>query len=537
MRPYRPAEELLFTGRDQESARVSELWRSRNLTILYGPAGIGKTSLLHGGVMPYLWRLGANVLPVGRVSGGPIFPEAAVPSPNSLVRTLLRTWVPETSLPPTGIRRILRLAERGPKPLLVAVDQIEDMYLGDHDDERRELLAALAAARNVHLLLCVRDDRLDALLDEAGDGFPDVALFGLGGLTPRAAAEAIGQPVREATGRAVPPAVAEALVEELLTVRIVDDSGTQRARERAPAVNPLHLQAVCRWMWRTWPEGESSLSGDWPVSVDEALRDALWTAIGEVAAAFERDPVRLCSWAATRFVAPNGEAQVQPQGPAETAGLPNAVLRALSGRGVLRVLRAGDGPAYQVADRRLLEPLGQLAHRAGSLTPPVTRPADRLRAAADALADGDPARAERQARLAASAAAHDIRVQIDAHTVLGNLAFARRDLEQAQEAYRRVLVLLETQQDEAAVGVMLAAIGRLSLARGDVAAAQGLLRAAAGRLPADPFIRIELARALAEAGQRAAAVAILRSVMTAAEDDEARILHGRLMAEMSGRPA
>ncbi|MFD2354250.1 tetratricopeptide repeat protein [Nonomuraea ferruginea] len=84
---------------------------------------------------------------------------------------------------------------------------------------------------------------------------------------------------------------------------------------------------------------------------------------------------------------------------------------------------------------------------------------------------------------------------------------------------------------------MLAAIGRLSLARGDVAAAQGLLRAAAGRLPADPFIRIELARALAEASQRAAAVAILRSVMTAAEDDEARILHGRLMAEMSGRPA
>ncbi|MFG3438111.1 tetratricopeptide repeat protein [Nonomuraea sp. NPDC047897] len=584
-RPYRSAEEGLFTGRAQESARVAALWRTRALTVLHGPSGIGKSSLLHAGVLPLLRRLGVDVLPVGGVTAGPIFPEAAIPSPNPLARALLRSWMPDTPLPPAGVHRFLRRAGRPGRPALVAVDHLEDAYAGDRDAARRELLGLLAPVRHVHLLLCIRDDRLDALLGEVEGLFPDIALFRLGGLAPAAAAEALRRPMRDA-GRTVPPTAAEALADDLATARIVDETGGVRARERLEAVEPWQLQATCLWLWRAWPQGHGSppghplpgdLSGEPPGSLpgelprdpsralsgellrdpssglpggvpgdppggprgggpsgaaDEALRDVLWDVICRVAAGFDRDPVRLCGWLAAHLVAPSGAAGTLAEGPAETEGMPNAVLRALARRSILRVTSAGGSRAYALG-HRLLAPLGQLARQAGSLGVPVFGPADRLRAALEALADGDQAGAERHARHAATTATHDLRLQIDAHTVLGNLAFAHGRLDLAQEAYERVLVLLEAQRDKASVGVMLAAIGRLSLSRGDVAAAQGLLHAAAARLPADRSVKVELARALARTGQRTAAVAILSSVMTAAEDDEARTLHRDLVAEMT----
>jgi hypothetical protein len=49
-------------------------------------------------------------------------------------------------------------------------------------------------------------------------------------------------------------------------------------------------------------------------------------------------------------------------------------------------------------------------------------------------------------------------------------------------------------------------------------------------------IKTELARALADAGEPAAAAAMLGSMMTAAEDDDARILHGRIRAQLAQRP-
>lgn len=606
LRPYRSAEEGLFRGRAQESARVAALWRTRALTVLHGPSGIGKSSLLHAGVLPLLRRIGVDVLPVGGVTAGPVFPEAAIPSANPLVRALLRSWVPDTSLPPAGVHRFLRRAGRPSRPVLAAVDQLEDAYTGDRDAARRELLGLLAPARHVHLLLCIRDDWLDAFLGEAEGLFPDIALFGLGGLAPAAAAEALGRPMRDA-GRIVPPATAEALADDLATERIVDETGRVRAREHLEAVQPWQLQAMCLWLWRTWPQGHGAppgtpspgtpapgepspgtsslgvpapgiltpgiltpgdpsrgtlppgdpsgrapapgavppgapsgsplapgdLSGGGPSGVaDDALRGVLWDAIWRVAAAFDHDPVRLCGWLAAHLVAPSGAAGALAEGPAETAGMPNAVLRALVRRSVLRVTVSGGARTY-VLGHRLLAPLGQLARQAGSLGVPALGLSDRLRAALEALADGDQARAERLARHVVAAATHDLRLQIDAHTILGNVAFARGQLATAQDAYERVLVLLETQRDKASVGVMLAAIGRLSLSQGDLAAAQGLLRAAAARLPADRSIKVELARALARTGQRTAAVAILSTVMTAAEDDEAHALHRDLVTEMS----
>lgn len=509
-RPYRESEDLLFFGRADEAAAVAEHWQTEPLTVLYGPAGIGKSSLLRAGVLPLLWAQASTVLPVGLAARGPAFPDAADPSSNPFARTLVRTWTPGTSLPPP-VRRFLRSVEQTGEqtkaPVLLAVDQAEDMFRGDRGDERRELLSMLLAARGTHLLLCVRDDRFGALLGELHRFTSEVAEFALDGLTPCAAIDALSRPLA-GTSRSIIAAAAEQLVEELTQVRLVDESGNRTEMGRLAKVIPWHLQAVCAYISRAWPQGERVLTTDRLPNVTDVLHDAVWRAVAEIAASFDRDPSRLARWLAATFVLPTGAARAVPAGPASAEGMPNSVLDALVDRALLRIRPTDGARAYIAHSDRLLEPFGRLAQRAGVLDPPLLTPAGRLRAAADACSDGDYPRAERLAREVA-AARPDPLLRIEAHTVMGNIAFARGELSAAQDAYQWAVTLLETRNDQAAVGTMLAAIGQLVLKRGDPAEALGILRSAAARLPGDRTVRTELARALADAGEPAAAAAIL----------------------------
>ncbi|MEV4894855.1 tetratricopeptide repeat protein, partial [Nonomuraea sp. NPDC055795] len=323
-------------------------------------------------------------------------------------------------------------------------------------------------------------------------------------------------------------------VEELTTVRTIDHSGRVRTIEHLPTVDPWQLQAVCWRMWHMWPAGERNLSPGPHVGVNDALQEQLWSLANEVAAAFDHDPARLCSWLAATFISPAGSAHQVTEDLAESAGVPSGLLQALATRSLLRRCPAPREYAYTIRSTRLLEPLRQLAQRSASLTHLRLRPDDWLRAAADALADGDQDRGVRHLNYVVDSTVHDMRLQVQARTMLGNMGFARGDLVMARESYQQALVLLETQQDRDAVGVMLTAIGHICLAQGDIIAAQGLFRAAAGRLPSAPSIKVELAKALARGGHPSAAVAILRTVMSVSEDQEAQVLHGRIVSEMRG---
>lgn len=89
LRPFRRDDSAKFFGRLRESHEVSDLWQANRLTILYGPSGVGKTSLLQAGVLPLLDPTKADILPIGRVSHGSAFPTAALSEHNPHVFALL----------------------------------------------------------------------------------------------------------------------------------------------------------------------------------------------------------------------------------------------------------------------------------------------------------------------------------------------------------------------------------------------------------------------------------------------------------------
>ncbi len=256
---------LLFFGRERESELVAANMMASRLTVLYGPSGVGKTSLLRAGVARRLRAL----VPAGAVGADSTL-VAIVDSwrddPVGAVATAAgaRTDVP---LPDALAERALELGE-----LYLVLDQMEEYVLyhgrdgGPLADELEELLTRRDLP--VHVLLGVRDDAL-ADLDTFKRRVP--GLFGnvlrLDHLTRAAARTAIEGPLRvygELGGPAVTaePELVEAVLEQVgagrieqgLTGRAILDDDRQARRVEAP-----YLQLVLERLWEVERERGSSV--------------------------------------------------------------------------------------------------------------------------------------------------------------------------------------------------------------------------------------------------------------------------------------
>jgi WD40 repeat protein len=255
---------LLFFGRERESELVAANMMASRLTVLYGPSGVGKTSLLRAGVARRLRALvpagaagadSACVAIVDRWRDDPVGVVAAAAG--------ARTDVP---LPDALAERALELGE-----LYLVLDQMEEYVLyhgrdgGPLADELEEVLTR--PDLRVHVLLGVRDDAL-ADLDTFKRRVP--GLFGnvlrLDHLTRAAARTAIEGPLRvygELGGVAVTaePELVEAVLEQVGAGRIergltgkaiLDDR--QARRVEAP-----YLQLVLERLWDVERERGSDL--------------------------------------------------------------------------------------------------------------------------------------------------------------------------------------------------------------------------------------------------------------------------------------
>lgn len=265
-RPFEADDRALFFGRTAEAAAVGDLWQRHRVTLLHGPAGIGKTSLLEAGVVPALTARAANVLPVARADRHrPVLPAAALPEQNPYTFALLSSWSPHE--PPIrlcglSIGEFLRRRERSGRsgeqlPTLVAIDGGERFFRTSpaagrtHRDRQRrfarQLIEALEARPRTHLLVSLRDDDLNAirvLFAPLGD--TAVARFPLRCLNGEAAREAVRGPLI-ATGRPVDPEAVERLVGEIRA------PAARGAGHRADGVHPALLQMACAGIWSPSP--------------------------------------------------------------------------------------------------------------------------------------------------------------------------------------------------------------------------------------------------------------------------------------------
>ncbi|MGH3082365.1 MAG: hypothetical protein ACRDNH_14715, partial [Gaiellaceae bacterium] len=253
---------LFFFGREREIEVIAANLIAARLTVLYGPSGGGKTSLLRAGVTQRLRKEGTAIAVVSNWSGDPISGLL------SAVEREVRRVAPDAASPPPGsVAEILSgWTRRLGADLYVVLDQFEEYFLYHGADGDAGPLAALAEVirdpgTRVHALLSVREDAL-AQLDAFKTQLP--GLFGnslrLDRLDRRAATRAIRGPLERYNELVAAEEAMEAedeLVEEILDSveagRIqlgdvgrggADESPAERGRIEAP-----YLQLVLERLW------------------------------------------------------------------------------------------------------------------------------------------------------------------------------------------------------------------------------------------------------------------------------------------------
>jgi tetratricopeptide (TPR) repeat protein len=493
---------------------LAKLWQINRLTYLVGPAGRGKTSLLHAGILPSLAHGTLNVLPVGRLSYGANFPSAALPPHNPYTLALLRSWSPgetATRLAGMTIQEFMK-RQAGKDTILAAIDPADEL-LADTGQRRLhrqrfldELAEALMATPRLHLLVVAREEGINVVADALGNG----AKCDVSKLAWPSALEAVCQPVI-GTGKTFGEGAAEKLLIDLQTSRIAGENGTERYVTDDHA-EPALLQVTCAHLWDSLPADVGVITardvrryGD----VDAALAAYWATAIAEVAEVTDDHDItakRLHSWLLSTFVTELGARNKAYEGTTTTAGMPNAVVRALEDRYLLTSRPQSGARWYELLSDRLIEPLRMTVE----VRPPIIQPDGYLRAAEHALTLGELDLAERQANeIVRVPLGSDLRVHAEARTLLGNVAFEREKPVEAERHYREAAELFGAASDTQAVAHELAAVGQTLVAQGRFGEAVEELHAAAGRIPNDLVIQVDLALALWQLGAGQAAVAVL----------------------------
>ncbi|MER6006886.1 tetratricopeptide repeat protein [Nonomuraea angiospora] len=540
-RPFRRTESALFHGRSEEARHLRDAWLSERVVVLHGPAAVGKTSLLHAGVLPLLDDEPRTLtLPVGRLIHQPTWPLAHSSGPGGYRFTLISSWTPARQTPDPGqtVGSALEsiLAGAAPHRVLAAIDHMEELFTAfpARLPERDRLIGELAQALRdlpLNLLLLVRDDQLATLSGYEGLLSPQpFAYVRLDGLGQASAVAAVTRPASH-SGHRYAPGVAERLVERLRKTTYTDRLG-ESVEIVSERVSPFELQIACAALW--------SGLGDYDDTITAELLAQLGDLAGILAAYFDRavrdvsletgvSEPELRAWIETTFITERGTRGTAYRGLTQTADMPNAVVDALVARHILTEEQRARSLWYQLGQERLVEAIRTAHH----VTPARDRPQEHtpadFRAAAEAaLGEGNFISARRFADVAASRSLEqgDERQFANLLAFKAEVARVEGDLEAARETLTAARSQFESQQDALATVRVLTALAEVCLSMGSPDEAVDLGRQAVARMPGDVPARTLLAHALWRAGSPADAEAAYNDALDL-DRNAARALHGR----------
>lgn len=502
-RPFRQAEATRFFGRDAEAQHVMNSWINERVTILHGPAAIGKTSLLRAGVLPVLAQQPKiDLLPVGglgcEVSRPPVIPAAY----NGYTFTLLSRWArfgeplaPGMSISDFLLARSAVLPESSEPPsLLVAIDHFEELFTAfpARQSEREEFVDQIAAALRdiptLKLLIVINDEHLTKLDSPFLPHY-----IRLDALTSEEALSAITRPLA-GTGLAFSAGVAEELVERLSTVDYTNVAGDSVSL-RHDEIQPLFLQIICTDIWSSLEPDAELINTDLLRSfgdVNRALARYYDSAIRTVQLGTRETEERLRSWIESSFITEHGTRGTAYRGLLTTAGMPNRVADAFAEAHIITAEYRARSTWYQLSHDRMIAPTQEAnrawrASRGLDITPPTSSvtPEALISAAEMALAAGNFPSAQRYAAgvIEQYRDSGDTRRLGYALTSRASIARAEGDFRTAERYLQDALSEFTVLQDQELIARTLSALADVSFADGDYGKAKELQREAVDRLP------------------------------------------------------
>lgn len=334
--PYRTADRHVFCGREDAAKRLASTIIARRCITLFGPSGAGKSSLMQAAVIPELID-SRDVRPV-RVDSWPADKEHT-PAEWLLAALFEQLRLGEPPADPKPIDRlgvaIERAERRSSRPILIYLDQMEQILLQDRDPAHLEVfitcvdrLAGQPSA-GLHVVLAMREDYLGRFRDKArGRRRLLENGFRLGPLTVGDMVDS----VVAAAARGEPPQAwsAEEIRPLMLEVRTPGQSESDEAE-----VEAAYAQIVCRALFAERArDGMPSARGG-PVRAEPILQEYLEATIASLGDQ-RAHAIRLLE---EHLIAADGSRTLLTEKEARAAlpeGAFEPILRALEGAAVLR---------------------------------------------------------------------------------------------------------------------------------------------------------------------------------------------------------
>jgi tetratricopeptide (TPR) repeat protein len=569
LRPYGSGDIGRFFGRARETLELTSHVLTSRLMVVYGPSGVGKTSLLLAGALPRLGDDVAHVLPIAQLARAATSPGRASAGPNPLRLELLGSWAPDlpsAALRDMSVSRFLRdIPPRTDRygdadlPLIVVIDQFEALFrrgvawVGHRDELLADLGDAMENVPRLHLVLCMRQDAVGDLLPHERDlaaGNPR-RRYRVPPLDRESAIEAVKGPL-QTTSRRFTPGVAERLVDRLRTTTLVNEVG-EKHTVVAPTVEPINLQVVCSALWHGLPDDVTTITAEHVEAYGDpqtSLTNFCARAVIDVAASQGVGEIDIWKWLEETFITDLGTRNATYEGYAWTGGMPKEVAQALERHRILHSQERSGSLWYELMHDGLIDAIRRGRHLAEGRVPAEDSEASPdawLRMAESALRSGDLPLAEQYASGAVQASEHDPRTLAEARSFLGNLVLdevrtatgPRRAelLASAEDHYRRAMVLFDTERNRHAVGRVMASLGRLLIEQGRLVDAVATLQGAVQRLDGDARAHVDLARALRLTGQLGAALGQYNTALNVTPGNVEALLGRAVVYAEMGDPA
>jgi hypothetical protein len=271
--PFTERQAPFFFGRDDEREIVIANMLASRLTVLYGPSGVGKSSLLNAGVAHELHLQAArNLEERGTAEFKVIVFGSWRDDPLSELTSAVGRHLSDSHLPESLEGRLGAVSAKLDCDLLIILDQFEEYFLyQEHEDGSEAFAAQLAQAVNsdtlrASFLLSIREDSL-AKLDCFEGSIPGIFQnhLRIDHLDFGAARQAITRPVERfnatSANRWNPVTIEDSLVEKVLeqvrAARVVRERGDSTMYERGirrnftdQRVETPYLQLVMTRLWQ-----------------------------------------------------------------------------------------------------------------------------------------------------------------------------------------------------------------------------------------------------------------------------------------------
>jgi WD40 repeat protein len=379
-RPFERDEGEFFFGRRLEVNDLIALVTTYQVVLLYAQSGAGKTSLLQASLIPRMEneekfhvftpvrvrsKEAAAVLP-GRIGNIFIY---------NVLRELAGPETPQDELAQMSLAEFIRRRKEAADPKVAATtwvlifDQFEEFFTHHHDRwaEREHFFTQVSEAvkqnSNLRVVFAMREDYI-AELDPYAQQLPGKlrTRFRMERLRRANALEAIREPLKapsvQSLRREFAPGVADALVDDLLKIRI--KSGEAEWEIPGQFVEPVQLQIVCNDLWDKLGPEDNLITFDHLKavgSVNEALTRFFEKNIREAAAVAGVSEAALRRWFDRTMITPEGYRNTVQSGAEETAGLPNAAIKVLEERRLLRAEQRDGRLWYELSQDRFIRPM------------------------------------------------------------------------------------------------------------------------------------------------------------------------------------